>query len=87
MQTLLDKTNKLKLYLCCIGMTGTEFAKTIDYTPQLITGYMAGRKRLGRKAAKLIEMGTQGNVTMQDVLKFNPAMEKNMIEYKPKEDV
>jgi len=68
-------------------MSGTEFAKLIDYTPQLITGYMAGKRRLGRKAAKLIEIGTHGIVTTADVLRFNPAMEKNMIEYKPQEPV
>lgn len=71
-QTLLDKTNKLKLYLCCSEITGKDFAKAIGYTPQMICGYLAGKRKLSHRAAKLIEIQTEGMVKAEDILSFNP---------------
>lgn len=86
-QTLIDKTNKLKLYLCCTGVTIAELANGIGYSRVLISAYLHGKKRLGKKAAKAIELFTRGQVTFDDIVRFNPALEKNMIEYKPREGV
>lgn len=82
-QTLIDRTNKLKLYLCCKNLSAAEFARSIGYTPQIITKYMSGRKKLTKKAARVIEAATKGAVTMEELLRFNPIDEKYMLEHKP----
>ena len=71
-QKLIEKTNKLKLYLCCMNLSATEFAKTLDLSAAMISGYLAGTRRVSKRVARLIEYGTEGIVTKDDVLKYNP---------------
>lgn len=72
--TLLENTNKLKLYLCCSDLTAKGFAESIDCSAALISGYISGKKRLSKKCARLVEMGTKGFVTREDVLRDNPPL-------------
>lgn len=71
-QTLIDKTNKLKLYLCCMGLNAKEFALSIDFTPTMISGYLLGKRRLSKKSARLIELATGGAITKEEILNDNP---------------
>lgn len=71
-ETLLDKTHKLKLYLVCRGITAAEFARSIGYTPQMITGYLRGTKKLSRRGAVLIQDATMGFVSKEYILMNNP---------------
>lgn len=86
-QTLLENVNKLKLYLCCKGMTSKEFALSIDFTPAMIAGYVAGKRRLSKKSARLIELATNGALLKEELLKDNPLVDISLRKKKLEQNV
>ncbi len=76
---LLNKTNILKLYLCCLGVTVKQFAEATDINAQALYAYMSGKKPIDKKTARLIEYATGGQITKEELLAKNP----KTIEYKP----
>ncbi len=88
---ILENINKLKLYLFIKDKKPTHFAKEIGFSAATITNYLAGRGRLGKHAALIIELKTDGDLTQEDILKFNPATWKKrkqkLLEYKGPIDI
>ena len=72
MDTLLDSTHKLKLYLTCNGLSAAAFARSIGYTPQMVSGYLNGSRKMSRRCASIIENATNGFVSKDYILKYNP---------------
>lgn len=81
---ILENTNKLKLYLCVTNQKPSCFARQIGFAPATITNYLAGRARIGKHTAELIEIRTNGDLTKEDILRFNPPLEPKMRKKKQK---
>lgn len=63
---------KLKLYLTENRITIAEFARRIKYNKSYVTQVALGQMRPGRKLAEAISEGTDGKVTVDDLLSIDP---------------
>jgi DNA-binding transcriptional regulator YdaS (Cro superfamily) len=63
---------KLKDYLYFEEIMVKDFAKSIDYSPIHISGYLNKRHRLSKKAARMIDHATGGKVTAEEIMLGNP---------------
>jgi transcriptional regulator with XRE-family HTH domain len=66
---LLGDTMNLREYLFVKRMTIQEFSEIVDYSRVHISGIVNGKLRPSRKLAKRIEKETNGEVTIQELLK------------------
>lgn len=67
---------QLREWLFKNRITGSEFAKRLDFSRGHLYNYMAGRYRISKKLAKYIEEETNGEVTAKEALKYNPKEKK-----------
>lgn len=60
---------KLKIWLVLNNKTLTQFCKEINYDITYISKIGKGKKKPGRKLAEMIEKATNGEVTIDDLMK------------------
>ena len=58
----------LRTYLFLKRRTLKSLADAIDYTPSQISAVVNGKRKAGRKLAKLIEKATDGEIKAADIL-------------------
>lgn len=66
----------LRDYLHFERITIKKFAESIDYAPGHLYGYLQGRLKLSKKAARIIERVTVGKVTAKEIMHDNPDKKK-----------
>ena len=62
--------NPLKVYLFINEITANQFADQINYSASALSAYILGKRKIGRYIAKLIELHTKGELTAEELLKF-----------------
>lgn len=59
----------LRTYLFLKNMTLKSFSETLNYSTAQISQVMHGRRKPGRKLARLIEQATNGEIKAEELLK------------------
>jgi hypothetical protein len=67
----------LRTYLFFKRRSIKSLADAIDYTPSQLSAVVNGRRRPGRKLARLIEKATNGDIKAVDLLKMEIQPEGN----------
>lgn len=62
----------LRDYLHFKKIKVTDFAESLELSRSHVMNYLHGRTRVSRKFARAIERKTNGEVTIEEVLKENP---------------
>lgn len=73
---------KLKMYLLINNMTMTAFCELINYHVTYISKISSGKRKAGRKLAKIIEKATNGQVKMEDLI-LNKVTDNEVLKSNP----
>ena len=66
----------LRDYLYFNRISITDFANMCNYHPKHIGGYLSGRIKISRKCAQLISQATNNEISIEKLMKLNPAKTK-----------
>lgn len=74
-----ENINILKRFLFVADLSAAEFAKRIGYADVTIRNYLLGNTRISKRTAKAISDYTHGELTVDELLSYNPPIEKTRI--------